>query len=171
MNRISDVGLHAEPKTRQDTCDTHGAFEAKCFLGSVWTKCPACAAEAAEREKAESEKKKRRLDITELVDSITQSWNIQEDEIDHHERRSDLEGARERPPTNTPLALFGFGWRIARSEGQVWVVLTRVGHPSFLAVQTHDESILRPARPREQPLFRRGQVGCSTPSSGTDSMI
>lgn len=59
MNSIAEVGIHAEPKTRADTCAKHGPFEAKCFIASIWSKCPACSAEAAAREKAEREAKER----------------------------------------------------------------------------------------------------------------
>ena len=45
MNDRNNLGLHAQPKTRQATCETHGDFESKCFIGSVWSKCPACEAE------------------------------------------------------------------------------------------------------------------------------
>lgn len=59
MTDRNNLGLHAQPKTRQATCDIHGEFESKCFIGSVWSKCPVCANEAAEREKIEAEAKKR----------------------------------------------------------------------------------------------------------------
>jgi DNA replication protein DnaC len=55
--------LHNPPKTRADTCETHGAFEARCFLGNIWTKCPTCTTERenAEAEKAEAAKREARL--------------------------------------------------------------------------------------------------------------
>jgi DNA replication protein DnaC len=52
--------IHATPKIRQDQCETHGAFEAKCFLGDVWTRCPHCAEEAEKREQAEAELAERK---------------------------------------------------------------------------------------------------------------
>ncbi len=52
--------IHAKPKTRQDQCETHGAFEAKCFIGDVWTRCPQCAEEATLRKKAEAEAAERK---------------------------------------------------------------------------------------------------------------
>ena len=55
----ADMGIHTEPKTRTDTCATHGPFEAKCFIGSIWSKCPTCSAEAAAKEKTEREAKER----------------------------------------------------------------------------------------------------------------
>lgn len=59
MNTVADMGLHATPKTRTDKCDTHGPFEARCFIGSIWSKCPTCTAEAAAKEKAQLEAKER----------------------------------------------------------------------------------------------------------------
>jgi len=63
MNQVAETlkggGIHAEPKTRTDTCEKHGEFEAKCFIGQIWSKCPACNAEAQAREKAEAEAKVR----------------------------------------------------------------------------------------------------------------
>ena len=59
MNAVTDMGIHAEPKTRTDKCDTHGEFDARCFIGSIWSKCPTCGAEAEAREKAEREAKER----------------------------------------------------------------------------------------------------------------
>lgn len=37
--------------TRTETCETHGDFESRNYLGKIWSKCPACAAEADAREK------------------------------------------------------------------------------------------------------------------------
>lgn len=55
MNDRNNLGLHAQPKTRQDSCEAHGDFESRCFIGSVWSKCPACTAERIEREKEAAE--------------------------------------------------------------------------------------------------------------------
>lgn len=59
MNTVADMGLHAQPKTRTDKCDTHGPFDSRCFIGSIWSKCPTCNAEAAAKEKAQLESKER----------------------------------------------------------------------------------------------------------------
>ncbi len=63
MNPIADTlkggGIHSEAKTRTDTCDTHGEYEAKCFIGQIWSKCPACNAENQAQEKADAEVKSR----------------------------------------------------------------------------------------------------------------
>lgn len=48
-------GFHNPPLTRADTCATHGEFDARCFLGNVWTSCPICAAEDRAKEQAQAE--------------------------------------------------------------------------------------------------------------------
>lgn len=37
--------------TRTETCEIHGDFESRNYLGKIWSKCPACAAESAALEK------------------------------------------------------------------------------------------------------------------------
>lgn len=37
--------------TRTATCETHGEYESRNYLGKIWSKCPACAADEAAREK------------------------------------------------------------------------------------------------------------------------
>lgn len=59
MNTVADLGLHTIPKTRTDKCDTHGVFEARCFIGSIWSRCPTCAGEAAAKDRSERESKDR----------------------------------------------------------------------------------------------------------------
>ena len=59
MKAISELGIHAKPKTKQANCAKHGAFEAKCFIGSIWSKCPACEAERSAAEAREREAKER----------------------------------------------------------------------------------------------------------------
>lgn len=59
MNRIDEL-LQKMP-TRIDKCDRHGEYEARNYLGRVWSKCPACAKEDNERRKAEEEAEARRL--------------------------------------------------------------------------------------------------------------
>lgn len=51
--------FHVPPKTRDDACEQHGKFEAKCHFKDVWTSCPTCTAEAAAKEKAQLEAKER----------------------------------------------------------------------------------------------------------------
>ena len=47
--------FHDDPPTREDSCEKHGAYEARNLFGEMWTKCPTCADErrAAEREQEE----------------------------------------------------------------------------------------------------------------------
>ena len=62
MNRIDEL-LQNMP-TRIDKCDRHGEYEARNYLGRVWSKCPECSREETERLKAEEEaaaRKARRL--------------------------------------------------------------------------------------------------------------
>ena len=59
MKAIADMGLSTPPKTKTELCETHGEFESRCYLGSVWTKCPACSAEAVAKEREAEEAKAR----------------------------------------------------------------------------------------------------------------
>ena len=59
MKAIADMGLNTPPKTKTELCETHGEFESRCYLGSVWTKCPACSAEAVAKEREAEEAKAR----------------------------------------------------------------------------------------------------------------
>ncbi|MCB6184267.1 ATP-binding protein [Leeia sp. TBRC 13508] len=46
--------MSGEPATREASCELHGQYTSKNYGMSIWTKCPACAAQAAElREQAE----------------------------------------------------------------------------------------------------------------------
>jgi DNA replication protein DnaC len=51
--------LLAELPTRIETCDKHGEFQSRNFIGRVWSRCPECAKEQAILEKAEKEAKER----------------------------------------------------------------------------------------------------------------
>ncbi len=59
MKSIADLGLHAQPKTMPAVCDHHGEFESRCFIGSIWSKCPTCTDERAQREAAEEQARNR----------------------------------------------------------------------------------------------------------------
>jgi DNA replication protein DnaC len=48
MNKLSEL-IHAAPLTRPATCEIHGVFESRCFLGSIWTQCPTCTKEMDEK--------------------------------------------------------------------------------------------------------------------------
>lgn len=53
MNKIDEL-LKIMP-TRIDNCDRHGDYEARNYIGRVWSKCPVCSREEADRLKAEDE--------------------------------------------------------------------------------------------------------------------
>lgn len=59
MKTVAEIGLHPMPQTRTDKCEIHGAFEAKCFVGSSWTRCPTCSADEEAKDKAQREVKER----------------------------------------------------------------------------------------------------------------
>lgn len=61
MHSISSLAPSAEKKTRQDTCETHGAFEAVNYIGKIWSRCPACAQVLSDlRKKREEEEERER---------------------------------------------------------------------------------------------------------------
>lgn len=62
MNSIMD-SIGSEIKTRTEHCETHGDYESKCYLGTIWTKCPVCAEEKKQAHDAEIEAKKKELSI------------------------------------------------------------------------------------------------------------
>jgi DNA replication protein DnaC len=51
--------LNRQYPTRDDTCETHGAFSSTQYLRDRWTGCPKCADEAEATRKAEAERKQR----------------------------------------------------------------------------------------------------------------
>lgn len=60
MEKIGDnFGLHAKPKTKPADCLKHGAYESRCYIGSIWSKCPSCEAERIEAERVDAEAKDR----------------------------------------------------------------------------------------------------------------
>lgn len=58
MNHIS-ASITSLPD-REDSCDKHGVFTSRNFLGRVWSKCPVCSQEEADRRKQEEEQEARR---------------------------------------------------------------------------------------------------------------
>ncbi len=44
---------------RSETCEQHGAFEARHVFGGIWSRCPVCATEAQTRETTERERRER----------------------------------------------------------------------------------------------------------------
>jgi DNA replication protein DnaC len=57
------VNVAIKLKTRTDTCDRHGEYLARNFIGKVWSNCPACTAEhdAAQQAKAEADAREAKL--------------------------------------------------------------------------------------------------------------
>lgn len=43
--------------TRTESCGTHGHFESRNYVGNIWSRCPACAAKMAQKEKEDAEKR------------------------------------------------------------------------------------------------------------------
>lgn len=60
-------------KTRIDTCPEHGSFESKNFIGRVWSKCYACAAEKDAADKAQAHAKARAAQVQAWEQQIGQS--------------------------------------------------------------------------------------------------
>lgn len=56
---MTRTGFHTPPLTRPATCEKHGEYEARCYLGDVWTSCSTCAAEEQARQQAEADAKVR----------------------------------------------------------------------------------------------------------------
>jgi DNA replication protein DnaC len=54
---MSDI--FATEKPRQGMCIAHGEFLSRHVFGKVWTPCPACSAEIAEKDRASAEQKDR----------------------------------------------------------------------------------------------------------------
>jgi len=59
VKTLADIGLHNPPKTTSAVCEKHGEYESRCYLGNIWTKCPACSAEREAKERAAQERKAR----------------------------------------------------------------------------------------------------------------
>lgn len=55
MTKRVGLILHAQPKTRPGHCETHGAYESRCYIGEVWSRCPACLEAVNQRETSEAE--------------------------------------------------------------------------------------------------------------------
>lgn len=60
MRSLEEIGLYTQPKTRPSSCETHGDFESRCFIGNVWSKCPNCEAERIAEERQQDEVRQRR---------------------------------------------------------------------------------------------------------------
>lgn len=55
--------IRATPDTRPDFCEKHGDFTAENWLGSIWTGCPTCEAEARKAENEKAEEARRRNEV------------------------------------------------------------------------------------------------------------
>ena len=62
-----------EIKTQTTTCEQHGAFESRNFIGRIWSKCPACNAEAEAASKIKEEAAARAAKVERWQKQIGQS--------------------------------------------------------------------------------------------------
>ena len=65
MKNITDaLGIRKTPQTRDESCEQHGPFVSRNWMGNIWSRCPSCEAEREAKEKAEAEEQARakRLD-------------------------------------------------------------------------------------------------------------
>lgn len=56
---MADMGFHSEPLTRSDNCETHGTFTSRCVFRAVWSGCPVCSKERADKEAADRAEQER----------------------------------------------------------------------------------------------------------------
>ncbi len=59
--------------TRQTTCDTHGVFESRNFVGKIWSRCPACSEALAAQQKQQEVDQKRDAQQRAWEDSLSAS--------------------------------------------------------------------------------------------------
>ncbi|WP_025915600.1 ATP-binding protein [Herminiimonas sp. CN] len=59
MSHIANIELHSPPLTKSAVCETHGDYESRCYLGKIWTACPACADDQSKKERTEAEAKEQ----------------------------------------------------------------------------------------------------------------
>lgn len=60
-------------KTQTTHCEKHGPFESRNFIGRIWSKCPACTAEAAAAEQSKEEAQARAAKVEAWQRQIGQS--------------------------------------------------------------------------------------------------
>lgn len=65
--------IHAQVKTRPATCERHGAYEDRCYLGDMWAGCPTCLAEQEAKLQAQAEEKAQRARLEAWQKKIGQS--------------------------------------------------------------------------------------------------
>lgn len=73
MKTMTRAGFHTPPLTRSAACETHGGYEARCYLGDVWTGCPTCAAEEKKREQEAAAAKAREEQVARWQRKIGES--------------------------------------------------------------------------------------------------
>ena len=57
------MNVHIDLKTETRQCPDHGEFTSRNFLGTVWSKCPACNQAAADKEAAEKQAADRQNEL------------------------------------------------------------------------------------------------------------
>lgn len=70
MNSIMDT-IGSEIKTRTEHCETHGDYESKCYLGTIWTKCPICAEEKQRAKDAERDAKAKEASLRAWANKVS----------------------------------------------------------------------------------------------------
>lgn len=63
MNTLSvaDMLKPESTEVRVVTCDKHGEYESRCLYGKIWSKCPACEAEA--KRQREDDERRRKAEV------------------------------------------------------------------------------------------------------------
>lgn len=70
MNHIINSAKPSEFATRDDSCDVHGGFKSRHYVGKIWSKCPACTADGIAAEKANIEKREQERKVREWESSL-----------------------------------------------------------------------------------------------------
>lgn len=59
MTETLKAMLHAISKERTATCESHGAYVARCYMRDMWSGCPVCSVERVESDRLASEAAER----------------------------------------------------------------------------------------------------------------
>lgn len=100
MNHIANMGLHNPPLTKPAVCETHGDYESRCYLGRIWTACPACADDQAAKERTEAEAKEQAARV--------EAWQRKIGESGIHERFRDRRLTTYRTKTDAQRRALAF---------------------------------------------------------------
>lgn len=74
MNSIANIAQPAAFNApRQATCETHGEFESRHYIGRIWSRCPACTAELAAQNRQREENEAREQKLREWAHSLQTS--------------------------------------------------------------------------------------------------